>query len=47
MTTQDFPKEGSKKEQIKWFNENEDMTSPKAIAFCVGASARYVREVLN
>lgn len=47
MKRDSFPEDGSKKEQIKWFDKHGDVQGPKAIAFCVGASASYVREVLN
>lgn len=46
--TEDFPEGGTKAEQIKWFDQNDDdLNGAKAIAFCVGASPGYARKVLN
>jgi hypothetical protein len=47
MKRDSFPENGSKKEQIKWFDKHGDIQGAKAIAFCCDASAGYVREVLN
>jgi len=44
----EFPSNGTKAEQIKWFDQYEDdLNGAKAIAFCCDASASYARKVLN
>lgn len=47
MKRDSFPDDGTKKEQIKWFDKHGDVAGAKAIAFCVDASPSYVREVLR
>jgi len=47
MERESFPENGSKKEQIQWFDEKGDIQGYQAIAFCVGANKSYVRKVLN
>lgn len=45
---QTFPENGTKAEQIKWFDQNDDdLNEAKAIAFCVGASPSYAQKVLS
>ena len=43
----EFPENGSKKEQIKWFAEYGEVKGAGAISFVVGASKSYTRKVLN
>lgn len=47
MERESFPSDGTKAEQIKWFDEKGDIQGTKAIAFCADASPSYVREVLR
>jgi len=48
MKRDSLPEDGTKKQQIEWFDKNDDdVQGAKAIAFCVDASPSYVREVLN
>jgi len=47
MERDSFPSDGTKAEQIKWFEKHGDVKGAKAIAFCVDASPSYTREVLG
>jgi len=46
-TRESFPEDGTKAEQIKWFDTHGDIEGATAIAFCVDASPSYARKVLN
>lgn len=46
-TRESFPEDGTKAEQIKWFDAHGDIEGATAIAFCVDASPSYARKVLN
>lgn len=47
MDRESFPDDGTKAEQINWFDQHGDVQGATAIAFCVDASPSYTRKVLH